>query len=88
MVSHSEISLDALVGNNGIIHTHIHNLCYCGDLSAFGQVGALGSLPAKGCVFFKFEPFVLHMCCRTLEGARRNVRTSRLYPIKTTYAVI
>ena len=36
-------------------------------------MASLKELPAKGCVFFKFEPFVLHMCCRTLEGARTSV---------------
>lgn len=36
-------------------------------------MASLKGLPAKGCVFFKFEPFVLHMCCRTLEGARTSM---------------
>ena len=32
-----------------------------------------GKLPPEGNVFFKFEPFVLHVCCRTLDRAREMV---------------
>lgn len=31
-------------------------------------------LPQSGCVFFKFEPFVLHVMCATLQDARLMVR--------------
>jgi len=43
------------------------------------QLSAIGTdLPDSGYVYFKFEPFVLHAMCRTLQDAQTLVRTREL----------
>ena len=43
------------------------------------QLSAVGTdLPDSGYVYFKFEPFVLHVMCRTLQDAQTLVRTRGL----------
>lgn len=39
------------------------------------QVSSMEKVPLEGSVFFKFEPFVLHVCCRTLDRAREMAST-------------
>ena len=45
------------------------------------QESSLSSAVSSGgrsCVYFKFEPFVLHVVCRTLEDAQNMVRSNIL----------
>ena len=65
LVSHDPLQPAQLVSDPLTITTLTSTCC------AVPQEGVLGStLPEEGYVYFKFEPFVLHVMCASLQDAR------------------
>lgn len=51
------------------------------------QVSSMEKVPPEGSVFFKFEPFVLHVCCRTLDRAREMASAHLIHALYTRLVV-